>query len=129
MRRNGTIRISRFKNRFSNRTVGGWADVVLNAAFLDDLRLHVFELQLVHQKFSLMRAQLGGHADYTVTMAATEITLMLADKSPQLLHRESSIIKTSSLHSWLRGHHQPQSPELQEPAPHESKEQGAVAQF
>ena len=55
------------------------------AVFLDDPRLHVFELQLVHQKLSLMRTQIGGHADYKVTRAAAEIslkTLAVSPKSP-----------------------------------------------
>lgn len=70
------IRLVRFKNRFQQPTLGGWADIVVNLFFLDDPRLHVFELQLVHEKLSVMRKQIGGHSDYTCTRAATEICLM-----------------------------------------------------
>merc|ERR1712118_217150 len=57
MHATGVIRLVRCKNRFQEPTLGGWADIVLNACFVDDPHLHVFELQLVHEKLSIMRKQ------------------------------------------------------------------------
>ena len=54
----------------------------MNAIFPEDLRLHVFELQMVREKFSLMRKRTGGYADYKVTRAATETVLMVHQNEP-----------------------------------------------
>lgn len=80
MHKDKVIRIVRAKNRFRNPTAGGWSDLVLNCVFLDDPNLHVFELQLVHEKLSLMRAHIGGHADYKITRAAVEIKFMMESR-------------------------------------------------
>merc|ERR1711957_623869 len=102
MHRSGTIRLTRFKNRFLNPTSGGWADIVMNLFVLDDPRLHVFELQLVHRQMSVMRQQMGGHADYKVMRAATEITASLQTtqlpQAMQLPTRSQSTFEETSRH-------------------------------
>ena len=54
----------------------------MNAIFPEDLRLHVFELQMVREKFSLMRKRTGGCADYKFTCAATETVLLVHHREP-----------------------------------------------
>ena len=54
----------------------------LDAVFPEVLRLDVFELQMVREKFSLMRERTGGYADYKVTPAATETVLMVHQNEP-----------------------------------------------
>ena len=85
MHKNGTICLVQFKNRFENPIVGGWADILINAVFQRDPKLHIFEIQLVHQKLSVMRKQVGGHSDYKTTRAASEILRLIQEQHPTIM--------------------------------------------
>jgi hypothetical protein len=49
------IRIVRVKNRFEHPTKGGWADILINFVFTDDLNRHVHELQIQHRELVVIR--------------------------------------------------------------------------
>lgn len=89
--RRGEVRISRIKDRLSRATPSGWADLSMNLVIPDDPRLHIFELQLVHLKMSLMRAEIGGHADYEIMRAASEIWNMACHRDSRLRSQISEI--------------------------------------
>merc|ERR1719291_497136 len=79
------VRIVRGKNRMSNPTGGGWADVLLNLEFLvpGKCHFHVAELQIIHQKMMVIRSSeasggaFGGHGDYDSYRAVLELFELL----------------------------------------------------
>ena len=66
------IEFVRMKQRYAVPSSGGWRDIMVNFAFLDEKTRHICELQIVHEKMLLLRAGGGGHADYNKCRAAVE---------------------------------------------------------
>lgn len=105
--RNSHIRILRVKNRFADPTLGGWRDVLLNAVFLQDAGLHIFELQLLHEKLALVRLEMGAHDDYDDVRAAKDILATLdTEKITQAITERTtnprSMYSSKSFHSLPR---------------------------
>ena len=99
MQAEGELCILRVKNRFEEPTPGGWADIMINACFPDDEKLHIFELQFVHTKMSVMRKEIGGHHDYKMTRAASEIVQLVAYNSKgELVATESEVATLTAEH-------------------------------
>merc|ERR1711957_501639 len=76
--------IVRFKDRFTEPTPGGWADLCLNVMFCDGPQV-VWELQLAHKALTLVRSNLGAHDEYVEYRAATEIEGRLRDNNRALV--------------------------------------------
>lgn len=73
------ICIIRVKDRCEHPTAGGWADLNVNAVFLEEkLPKTVFEIQVIHKALMLVRAELGAHSEYNEFRAAAEITALIA---------------------------------------------------
>jgi hypothetical protein len=71
------ICITRCKGRFGHATSGGWADLLLNFYFCDDVNRHICEVQLTHTQMQKSRKQMGAHSAYTEFRAALELLDML----------------------------------------------------
>merc|ERR1712137_1127549 len=89
------LHLLRIKDRFTNPTAGGWADLCVNAVLLSDPLLHVFELQIVHEKMSLVRCQMGGHSDYVIARASAEIVDMLDERQCVVTDEPTPLVDAS----------------------------------
>merc|ERR1719291_585084 len=67
------IQIHRVKNRLSNPTPGGWADVMINFTFVEDPNHHLCEIQIFHAKMFLQRKDMGGHEFYGQSRTLSEL--------------------------------------------------------
>jgi len=69
----GEIKILRIKDRLTTPTPGGWADVMINFYFCDDINRHICEFQIFHGKMFLQRHEMGGHDDYVIYRTIDEL--------------------------------------------------------
>ena len=67
------IEIHRVEDRLSNPTPGGWADVMINFAFVGDPNHHLCEIQIFHAKMFLQRKDMGGHELYGQSRTISEL--------------------------------------------------------
>eukprot|EP00939_MAST-03C_sp_MAST-3C-sp1_P000721 g721.t1 len=96
------IVVVRVKNRFSNPSCGGWADVMVNFYFACDPSKHVCEVQIVHDHLMVARANLGGHSIYGKGRAAAELLEIAVKIAPTAEHRD--LIALSTLKSYCVSH-------------------------
>lgn len=85
MSRKKIIRLCRLKDRYSNPTPGGWADLMVNFCFIADPDEHICELQIVHANLLALRGkEAGGHDDYNVVRGAAELYEKIVGVPPTL---------------------------------------------
>ena len=93
-----SIKIVRIKNRFANKTTGGWRDCMVNFHFEIDSQKVICELQLVHKKLMVARKQLSGHKDYVTYRAAVELSEAAAARAlwhkARLIRWATSVLRT-----------------------------------
>jgi hypothetical protein len=84
---NQAIKLVRCKDRFSEPTSGGWADIMINFSFVggEDGKMHVCEIQMVHEQLVLVRKQWGAHKSYSLFRAALE--LLEATENDELIQK------------------------------------------
>jgi hypothetical protein len=75
------IQVVRMKNRFSQPTGGGWADIFINLTFAEDPNRHVHELQIQHRELVLVRKRWGEDARYANLRVLAEILQKAAPAS------------------------------------------------
>lgn len=68
-----SIEIQRVKDRLSNPTLGGWADVMINFSFVEDHNRHICEIQIFHAKMFMQRSDMGGHEFYGQSRTLSEL--------------------------------------------------------
>lgn len=72
----GLIQVLRVKDRFSEPTEGGWADMLINLRFPSEYfgdALLPCEIQMVHSQMMLIRRNMGAHKKYAKFRCATEV--------------------------------------------------------
>jgi hypothetical protein len=75
------IQVVRMKNRFSQPTGGGCADIFVNLVFAEDPNRHVHELQIQHRELVLVRKRWGEDAWYANLRVLAEVLKTAAPAS------------------------------------------------
>eukprot|EP01062_Namystynia_karyoxenos_P072291 TRINITY_DN6831_c0_g1_i1.p1 TRINITY_DN6831_c0_g1~~TRINITY_DN6831_c0_g1_i1.p1 ORF type:complete len:643 (+),score=140.33 TRINITY_DN6831_c0_g1_i1:42-1931(+) len=73
--------VTRVKDRITETTSGGWADVLMNGHMQADPHKHQCEVQLSFDRMRVVRSHLGGHEDYVRFRSSGEL-LCAAGFSP-----------------------------------------------